>query len=41
MSQPSISLAIKRLTGKPRRQTKRAEFDDGMEVDPIPPPKEW
>jgi predicted transcriptional regulator len=40
MTQPAISLAISRLTGKQKPKRKK-QFDDGMECDPIAPPAEW
>jgi hypothetical protein len=40
MTPAAIKYAIDRLTGTPRRQSKKV-FDDEMEVDPIPPPESW
>ena len=43
MTQPAISLAVARLTGKAKPKKKRVDFDDGMECDPIAAPnyEEW
>jgi hypothetical protein len=40
MTQPAISRAIARLTGKPKPTPKKPIFDE-IECDPIPPPESW